>query len=185
MSGSFAIGLSAWIIQDGNYGEFVAGREYRFALEFYPHNLSADPSTEGAPHLAPVGNAVYDARGTVVFCSESAWVVDFGMPAYQDSEPPAWAKVNARAKGRIYVGVDPFFYFESLKSVPGMPDLLRQWLVQRIFLETTPWIESVDTGGRKLLARDTTRESFKEVPATDAWNHDNGHGHYVLQCELR
>lgn len=60
-----------------------------------PHDLSLDPSTEHSLHLASVGNAVYDARGAVVFCSERVWVVDFGIPAYQDSKPPAWAKVNA------------------------------------------------------------------------------------------
>ena len=52
-------------------------------------------------------------------------------------------------------------------------------------LETTPWQESYDAQGRKIISRDATRESFAEVPATDAWNHDGGHGHYVLECELR
>ena len=29
------IGLSAWIIQDGNYGDFSVGQRAEFALEFY------------------------------------------------------------------------------------------------------------------------------------------------------
>jgi hypothetical protein len=36
------IGLSSWIIQDGNYEEFEVGREYRFALEFYAPDLAID-----------------------------------------------------------------------------------------------------------------------------------------------
>ncbi len=182
---SFDIGLSAWIIQDGNYGEFEAGREYRFALEFYPHDISLDSSSAGAPQLLSAGNCVYDAYAAIAFCSESAWVVDFGVPAYQDAKPPAWASTHARVRGHVYVGVDPFFYFESLRSIQGMPDLFRQWFIHRILLETTPWIESVDSQGRKVISRDAKRESFEEVPVTDAWKHDNGNGHYVLQCELR
>jgi hypothetical protein len=81
--------------------------------------------------------------------------------------------------------VDPFFYFERLKNERGIPNLFRQWLIRRIMLETTPWKEEVDPHGRKLITRDTTRESYVEVPATDAWNHDAGHGHYILESELR
>ena len=29
------VGLSSWIIQDGNYEDFAVGQEQRFALEFY------------------------------------------------------------------------------------------------------------------------------------------------------
>ncbi len=30
------IGISAWIIQDGNYGDFRCHERAEFALEFYP-----------------------------------------------------------------------------------------------------------------------------------------------------
>lgn len=33
---TFDIGLSAWIIQDGNYEDFEQGQTRSFALEFYP-----------------------------------------------------------------------------------------------------------------------------------------------------
>ena len=178
------IGLDAWIIQDGNYGEFETGREYRFALEFYPHHIVA---SGGLPtgQLSHITDGLYDASGTILFCSESAWVIDFGLPAFQEAKPPAWAKVGASVVGRFYIGVDPFFYFEHLKDEPGMPNLFRQWVIRRIQLETTPWQESTDERGRKVRTRDTTRQSYVDVPATDAWNHDGGHGHYVLECAPR
>jgi hypothetical protein len=179
------VGLSAWIIQDGNYKEFEVGREYRFALEFYPDEIVVDPDQHSEPRLSLVGNAIHEARGTVLFRSDSAWAVDFGVPAYQEAKPPAWAKIGTSIRGRIYVRVDPFFYFESLKFEDGMPNLFRQWFVRRILLETTPWRTATDAEGRKVLSRDATRESFVDVPATDAWNHDGGHGHYLLECELR
>jgi hypothetical protein len=33
------IGLSSWIIQDGNYGDFETGQVLGFALEFYSENF--------------------------------------------------------------------------------------------------------------------------------------------------
>ncbi|WP_141514508.1 hypothetical protein [Rhizobium sp. M10] len=35
MLNELAVGLSAWIIMDGNYGEFQKGQRAAFALEFY------------------------------------------------------------------------------------------------------------------------------------------------------
>lgn len=178
------VGLAAWIIQDGNYGEFEIGREYRFALEFYPHDVATAPAASSSPHLAHIGNALHEAVGTIVSCIDSAWVVDFGVPAFQEAKPPAWAKPGTLVSGRFYLGVDPFFYFERLKNERGIPDLFRNWFIRRILLETTPWKEETDPHGRKLITRDSTRESFVEVRATDAWNHDGGHGHYIFECEL-
>ena len=33
------IGIDSWIIQDGNYGNFVVGQDTKFAIEFYPLSL--------------------------------------------------------------------------------------------------------------------------------------------------
>lgn len=178
------IGLSAWIIQDGNYGDFEAGRAYRFALEFYPQEVHSTLESSREATLSPIGSALHDAVGKIIFRSDGVWVVDFGVPAFYQSHPPEWATIGSLVEGRVYIGVDPFLYFESLIHSEGMPDLFRHWLVRRISLETTPWIEATDSQGRKILTRDTSRESFRDVPATDAWNHDKGHGHYVLECEL-
>lgn len=179
------VGLEAWIIQDGNYSEFEVGREYRFALEFYPHDVVAAPAASSSSRLTHIGNALYEAVGTIVFCIDSAWVIDFGVPAFQDAKPPNWAKPGTSVRGRFYLGVDPFFYFERLKNEKGIPNLFRQWFVRRIMLETTPWREETDPHGRKVFTRDFTRESFIDVSSTDAWNHDSGRGYYILECEQR
>lgn len=179
----FQIGLSSWIIQDGNYSEFEAGRQYQFALEFYPHQIALETGAESAPRLSAVGSALYDAHGVIVFRSDSAWAIDFGVPAYQDSQPPGWVKVGAAVHGRVYIGVDPFFYFEHSKNEAGVPNLSRQWLIRRILLETTPWVETLEDQ-RPVRRRDESRVSYVEVDATDSWNHDGGDGHYILECEL-
>jgi hypothetical protein len=179
------VGVASWIIQDGNYADFERDRSYRFALEFFPHRLR--PSRRGAAvahRLEHDVGGLYDARGTVVRVSEESWVVDLGVPVFQDAAPPSWAKPGVAVSGRIYVGIDPYFYFENLRHEPGMPNLFRRWRVRKIQLETTPWKASVGRRGEKLLARRKIRPTFKDVPRTDAWKHDHGRAHYILECEL-
>ena len=177
------IGLSGWIIQDGNYEDFEVDREYRFALEFYSKTLV--PSPPAVPSLSLVGHAHYDGVGSVLYRSSSAWVVDFGIPAYSQREVPAWATLGACCSGRVYVSVDPFFYSDDLVNDPSMPDLFRRWVVRRILLETTPIIESVDRDGRQEFIRDPKRVGYVETRATRAWTDDEGHAEYTLECELQ
>jgi hypothetical protein len=176
------IGLDAWIIQDGNYDEFESGRGYRFALEFFPEDLR--PSGPAVPSLRAAVGAQHDALGTIMRATDSSWVVDFGVPAYREAKPPEWARVGLSVKGKVYIGVDPFFYFESLKNEPGMPDLFQRWRLRRILLETTPWITTADARGSKIISRANVPRTFREVLKTDAWRDDDGHAHYVLECEL-
>src|SRR5262245_14256615 len=125
------LGVSGWIIQDGNYGEFEAGREYRFALEFGSLRLVVDTEPVSEPRLSLVGSAIYEARGVIVFRSDSAWAVEFGIPAYEEGKAPAWASVGDPIRGRVYLGVDPSSSTERRKDVTGMPELIRTWFVRR------------------------------------------------------
>ncbi|MFN0058058.1 MAG: hypothetical protein ACKVX7_06340 [Planctomycetota bacterium] len=178
------VGLDARIVQDGNYEDFEVGKEYRLALEFYPIEVAIACNTSTGPVLSHLGNACYEARGTVTFCNDLAWVVDFGVPAFQKTKPPEKVKLGDPVSGRFYISVDPLLYVDDLKNEKGMPDLYRHWIIRRILLETTPRQDSTDAHGRKITSRDVTRESFAEIPVTDAWHHDGGNGHYVLECEL-
>lgn len=185
MSATLHIGLSGWIIQDGNYAEFEAGSEYRFALEFGSDDLVVDADPGSGPRLSQVSKSCHEVAGLVVYRSETAWAVDFGVPAYQLSTPPAWARVGLPVRGRVCLGVDPYFYSAELCHREGMPDLFRRWSVRRILLETTPFKDVTDALGMTVSERDASRESFVEVPATDAWNHEGGNAEYFLECEVR
>ena len=70
------IGLSSWIIQDGNYGDFAQWQEARFALKFHPrqglHTTTEGPKT--ARHLT----ASQYHGSQVVFAGEGVWVIDTG-----------------------------------------------------------------------------------------------------------
>jgi len=110
-------------------------------------------------------------------------VVDFGVMAYENRNPPSVARLEHCVEGEFYLGIDPFFYFEDLYALPGIPTLQYHWQIKSISLETTPWLTNVNSAGGTTLSRDETRESFQEVAATNAWADDEGHAHYLLECE--
>jgi hypothetical protein len=178
---TFFVGLSSWIIQDGNYGDFAVGNAAKFALEFYPNTIQLARSRE--PSSERIGASRYRIRGQVVYAGRSAWVIDFGIMAYQNQEPPRIAKKGSWVEGEIYLGIDPFFYSEELHARPGMPALRYEWRIRNIALETTPWLSAKDETGRTILTRDEQQVSFIEVAETNAWEDDEGRGHYVLECE--
>lgn len=176
------VGLSAWIIQDGNYGDFALGDRAKFALEFAPSGVlhRTDKDQLDARHLEA---ARHHVRARIVFVSSDCWVIDTGrFLAFQEIAPPEIAKVGAIVEGHVYVGIDPFFYFERLHTLFGMPALSYRWVVREIERETTPWVSDTFADGRKFLRRDETKTSFMPVAKTDAWHDDHGHGHYVLVC---
>lgn len=73
------VGLASWIVQDGNYGDFKIGEEYRFALEFYP--LSVKKSRISGTNLSHISGAVPEASGKVIFSSDRVWGIDCGIQA--------------------------------------------------------------------------------------------------------
>jgi hypothetical protein len=178
---SVYVGISSWIIQDGNYGDFRVGGAAQFALEFFPLTLEVARSHEfSLDHLR--ANR-YRVCGRVVYAARSAWVIDFGLLAYKNHEPPPLATTGAWIEAEVCLSIDPFFYFDELHSLRGMPALQYEWRIKSILLETTPWLSRRDEVGRTFLTRDEQRESFVEVAETNAWEDDERRAHYVLICE--
>jgi hypothetical protein len=177
---SLNVGVEAWIIQDGNYGDFTVGQTTEFALEFFPHSMKPSDSTSAAAiDLKP---SRYQICGQVVYCTKNVWVIDAGFLAYQETAPPEFATEGSWVEGEVYVGIDPFMYFERLKNQSGMPSLTYSFRIGQILLETTPWLTQSNEAGGKTITRDEQNESYREVAATDAWNDDGGHAHYVFKC---
>lgn len=177
---SLNVGLSSWIIQDGNYADFKVGEKKQFALEFHPLGLK---SSGCAQHAAiNLKQSRYQICGQVVFCTKGVWVLDAGFLAYQEGPPPKFATKGSWVEGEIYLGIDHFAYFEHLKNMPGMPSLTYSFLIREISLETTPWLTTSDASGRTMMVRDAENESYTGVVETDAWDDDSGDAHYVLTC---
>jgi hypothetical protein len=174
------IGIDAWIIQDGNYPDFEVGQSARFALEFYAHSVAA--ATAPVQRFTLTRPARYDLSGIVAFRTNDVWVIDAGFLAYSESQPPLFATLGSAVTGDFYLGIDPFFYFEDLCRLQGMPELRYEWRIDSIARETTPWISTIDTAGREVLQRDEPRTSYEPVDRTNAWHDDSGNGSYILEC---
>ena len=81
--------------------------------------------------------------------------------------------------GSLYLGVDPFFWFETHALQPDVPNLFHRWIVREILLETTPWENDPVTRWKRRGAA----KSFRSVQQTNAWTDDGGSAHYVLRVE--
>jgi hypothetical protein len=157
---AWVFGLSAWIVQDGNYADFARGQVAEFAVEFEFDDLEiVEAATRSATLLR---DSDYAIAGEVVFTDGDAWVVDCGILVYNELPPPG-SRAGAGVTGTALLGVDPFMYFERLNRLPGMPALVYTWEI---------------TGIRRL----TAGGGYVDVEATDAWSDDDGSAEYLLEC---
>ena len=180
MPPSLRIGLSSWIIQDGNYGDFAVGRQYAFALEFWP----LEPLAVRHPDAAAASlsmqwehDEVYSIKGKVSFIAASWWVLDTGIPMYLElNNPPG--PVGTPVRGQIGISIDHFSYFESLAREAGAPALIFDWRVDAIEMDTAPWVETKP----RHFERDRSRQGWRSLRHTDAWTDDDENADYVLTC---
>jgi hypothetical protein len=177
MADTLVVGLHSWIIQDGNYGDFARDMKAAFALEFYATSplemLESNPKL--APALVRVRDADYEVVGQVIHSAGHWWVIDVGVLVFQEGEPPATVREGSWLRGKISIGIDPFFYFERLAHQPGAPAQVYDWKIERIEVQTAPLIEVKP----RVLERDPTKLGWKDVLNTDAWKDE---GEYLLHC---
>lgn len=176
-----SIGIDSWIIRDGNYGDFAVGDTQKFALEFAGKKLVPSAAIVRGAQL--LHTSVYHVQAAVIFVHPTVWVIDFGVRAYWEAEPPDFVKVGTWVEGDIFLGIDPFFYTEHLHKLPEMPNLYYDWKVEGISRDDTPWLSAVNERGGVTLSRDAARERWTDVQRTAAWEDDGGRSSYVLRCE--
>lgn len=176
------IGLSSWIIQDSNYGDFEQSQITEFALEFSP--VAFEPSAVEPVTAEPIAEGKYRVTAQIVYRTPEVWVLDFGLRVFQEARPPKGLIAGMFVTGDISVGIDPFFYFERLSALPGMPPLSYAWRIDRIGMQTAPFIEQRLSDGTTYLARDEARSLYRDIPRTDAWHDDQGNAEYILHCTL-
>lgn len=178
MASQVIVGLSSWIIQDGNYADFAKGMDAAFAIEFWPAaplvQFEASVSTE--PSRTFLANGSHSVQGQAVYVADSWWVIDVGVLAFCEEQPPASVRPGVWLRGEIYLGIDPFFYFERLGHQPGAPALVYEWKVEKICEQTAPLIEIEP----RVMGRDPAKLGWREVDETSAW--ENTSGEYLLHC---
>ena len=177
MTDRLVIGLHSWVIQDGNYGDFAGDAEAAFALEFYawPPLEVFEPASASSPSLTRVEDASYEVVGRVAYVAEDWWVIDAGVLAFREEVPPPNVRQGSWLRGKVRIDIDPFFYFERLGHQPNAPALVYDWKIEKIDIQTAPFIE---VEPRK-FERDPAKLGWKEIDKTDAWE---DHGEYLLHC---
>jgi hypothetical protein len=177
------IGLSSWIIQDGNFPEIEVGSEHRMALEFYAKD-GLSPA-QGAKSFRHVQGVNYEIVAEVIGIFEEAWVLDCGIRLLRDNDAPQGTRLGDVVAGRVYVGVDPFLYLEQLSNAPGALDLWYTVRVDSIHLNVTPRSRSILPSGQELWSRDESADArLKEIAVTDSWADDDGSGDYLLDVTI-
>lgn len=177
------IGLPGWILQDGNYDDFVVGTNRRFAIEFYAEkelNVQQSAST-----LERIEDSEYRGTGIIRFTSPECWIVDWGgILAYREDEPPQSFACGNTVGGQVYLGVDPFFYLEELHSVKGIPPLIYEWQIVEILKDLTPFIHANHPRVGPVLVRDRSRRQFLSVMTTKPTTEERGYMDFLLRCTL-
>jgi hypothetical protein len=182
---TWCIGLSAWMIQDGNYPDLVVGQTAEFAVEFYqPPDAEITPSSD-VISVTYLRDCTYDVVADLVVQTSKLAVLNIGILAYCENRSDSRFDRNMdRIRTRVHLGLDPFFYFESLAKIEGVPSLVYSWRIDAILRQTAPFIETPLDPGGKMLVRDQTKLRYEETQQTKAWTDDGGHAEYVLRCEL-
>lgn len=180
--GVWFVGLDAWTIQDGNYGEFAVGEDREFAVEFFAQD-ELQKVKASAGRTRHIEDDTYAVDGEVLAVTEDLkwWVLGLeGLAAYRNDEPPKGAEKGSFLKGVVRLGVDPFFYFERGNRRNDLPALIYSWRIRQIFIQTAPYVEVRP----KQFSRDLSAWKWRSIPATDAWNDDDGYASYLFECEL-
>ena len=169
------IGLSSWIIQDGNYEDFEVDREYRFALKF--DAIRFDPAHDQRRYLKPLQAAEYRFCGEIIMGEAGLTVLDVGVLCYEERRTPQSERFAA---GELFLGIDPFFWTENHCKRSGVPNLFYNSRIREIRLETTPRVEAA----KNTFKRRPGVRTFSPLTRTNAWDDDNCYAEYVLTCEL-
>jgi hypothetical protein len=181
------IGLSSWIIQDGNYADFQIGQQAEFALEFAGVR-ELRPSHSYQRAARHIQDCSYHVNAQISHLEEGRCLIDFGLLAYNTSGHPTGGSVGAFVEGGIWLGIDYYEYFELMSKQPDMPAMIYTWRIDRIRQQTAPFVKRIHSGpgllkGRTILVRDPAKLGYTEIERTNAWEDDNGRAAYILICE--
>ena len=78
-------------------------------------------------------------------------------------------KVRQFLQADIWLGVDPFYYFEELYEIPGIPPLIYEWEIEGIKKQTAPLIETTDKLGQKVYVPDESKSVYCTVNSTGSF----------------
>ena len=174
--------VEGWEIGD-TLREIAVGRRLQLALLFYPaerHGAAALRRVDrGARAARKLAWNRYAVTGEVTFCGESESVLDFGIPAM--CENVYWKPdLGATMSGEIELASLTAGEYGADFFAGRFPPLDFVWEVERIWLETTPWVRE----SKHFRRRADVAQSFVEIAETHYTSDDEGLADYVLDCRI-
>lgn len=169
---SWLVGLDAWVVQDGNYPDFVTGQRTEFALEFASRGGLTPLDGLHEARVKWIEGSHYEVTAQIVHDEPNAQVIDFGILAYHFigiEDPLHRPRTDAWVTGEINLSVDPFFYFDQLAHEPAFPALIYTWTVQEI-------LQAVTLGSQRASA------DLVGIEKTDVWGDVSTSPSYLLRC---
>ena len=153
------------------------------ALEFYAKDGLV--VTRADKLLRHVEGATYDIVAEVIGVFEEAWVLDCGLRLLRDADAPKGVRRGNVMGGRVYVGIDPFWYLEHVSSIAGAPELWYTARVDSIQLAVNPRSRSLEPSGQVLWSREGAVDPrYEELTVTNSSNDDDGNADYLLGVTL-
>lgn len=187
----WTLNLAPWIIQDGNYPDFVTGQEAEFALEFYSEagyervatkSRAADHITDDRYALTAEITAIAQDSG------DDVWIADFGLRGYCPHGVIPDCSVGDFVHGEATIGIDCFLYFETLARKPLVPELVYTWKIREIVKVSSPcrleekgWIPDRSKASTELVER---TDAWADDPFTPKTSQPVSVG-YLMECELQ
>jgi hypothetical protein len=174
-AGEWLVGLSSWVIADGNYEHFAVGDAVDFALEFAGSSLATAGDESRRVERAGDG---YQIQAAVLFAEPDLAVIDFGLGAYTE-HPRSALTAGSFVRGHINLMVDPFFYFERHALRAAVPPLIYSWAITGIWWQTAPFVLK---GWR--WEREEAQGAWAPLDRTDAAPPNWGGHEFLLRCRL-
>ncbi len=173
---------------DGPYDDVKLGQIVEFEIGFNAHSL--EPTTQTEKSTISLGNAEYMFVSEVSYITKHEnflCILDLGFKVgggYRDLKD---VSAGSYLIGQATLFVDDENYWYKLRDDPNYPPLVYTWQINRILLNTTPYIPVITPGGNKTQERDASRQSYLELDKTDVWEDGKKYGvfpSYVLHCTL-
>jgi hypothetical protein len=178
---AWRIGVDGWVLQDTGR-DFRRGDRTVFSVMLHPLELRAAP--EPARAARPVADAnLYDVAGPIVYESAETLVLDCGLKLYLRRPEDLTDAAAVTGRGYLWMEAPGQWPWTEAET---FPPLAYSWEIERIRLETTPWVPI--SGGANAFQRDLSRQSFEEIDATDAMGANDRRDRlgpdYVFDCRL-
>ena len=155
-----------WLIEDGEPNRHVDDVFDWFALGFWGEERLGK-ANEREKSVAPVSDFKYRVVAEVVYVSESACIIDFGLKATTtDDLLPSDCRKGDFVEGEIGLRLP---LVTEVGPEEEFKKLAYRWRVDRISADLTPYLNS---------RRDESRLQYQNVAATDSLRASC----YVLHC---